>query len=267
LASGTTINATLSHPLDAKKNKPGDPVTARTIEATRSYGRQVLPKGTVLVGHVSQAHPRSKAESASALAIVFDKAVLKDGSEVPLNVTIQALAAPAVGDSLPAGDQDLGLGGGRGGAASSHDAGRGALGGVGSAGSGAGGGPVGSAAGSAASAEGAAGGAVNSTADPSGTGNGPVGSAGNIAGGATGAARGLNSGLNSAGQLTANSQGVFGLGGITLTSAAMAGAEGSVITSAGKNVHLDSGTQLLHADGDGGQAIAPKGLTCVARAT
>jgi hypothetical protein len=51
--------------------------------------------------------------------------------------------------------------------------------------------------------------------------------------------------LNAAGQLTSNSQGVFGLNGLNLNAAASNATEGSVITSAGKNVHLDSGTRML----------------------
>jgi hypothetical protein len=51
--------------------------------------------------------------------------------------------------------------------------------------------------------------------------------------------------LNTAGQLTSNSRGVFGLNGLSLNSAASNGTQGSIITSAGKNVHLDSGTQML----------------------
>jgi hypothetical protein len=52
-------------------------------------------------------------------------------------------------------------------------------------------------------------------------------------------------GLNTAGQLTSNSQGVFGLNGLNLSSTASNSTQGSVITSAGKNVRLDSGTRML----------------------
>src|SRR5437879_7198270 len=48
-----------------------------------------------------------------------------------------------------------------------------------------------------------------------------------------------------AGQLTSNSQGVFGLNGLNLNAAGSNATQGSVITSAGKNVHLDSGTRML----------------------
>src|ERR1700758_5169831 len=36
LASGSTLNASLSAPVDSKKCKPGDPVTARSTEAAKS---------------------------------------------------------------------------------------------------------------------------------------------------------------------------------------------------------------------------------------
>jgi len=50
----------------------------------------VIPKGTKLVGHVTECKQRSKEQKESALGIVFDKAILKNGEEIPLNVTIRA---------------------------------------------------------------------------------------------------------------------------------------------------------------------------------
>ncbi len=96
LASGTVINAELNSSIDSKKVKPGEQITAHTTEAVRSTdGRAILPKGTKLVGHVTQASARSNGQGEAVLAIQFDKAVLKDGQEVPLNVVIQAVAAPS----------------------------------------------------------------------------------------------------------------------------------------------------------------------------
>jgi len=97
LAGGTAINAALSNSIDSKKAKPGEQITAHTTEAVKSTdGRTILPKGTKLVGHVTQASARSNGQGESMLAIQFDKAVLKDGQEVLLNnVVIQAVAAPS----------------------------------------------------------------------------------------------------------------------------------------------------------------------------
>ena len=95
LATGTAVYADLNSGLDSKKVKAGDAVTAHVSETLRSAdGRAVLPKGTKIVGHVVQASARAKGGNESMLGIAFDKAILKDGQEVSLNVAIQALAAP-----------------------------------------------------------------------------------------------------------------------------------------------------------------------------
>jgi hypothetical protein len=97
LAGGTVINATLDSSIDSKKAKAGEQITAHTTEAVKSTdGRTILPRGTKLVGHVTQASARSNGPGEAMLAIQFDKAVMKDGQEVPLNnVVIQAVAAPS----------------------------------------------------------------------------------------------------------------------------------------------------------------------------
>jgi hypothetical protein len=227
LASGTTFNAALSSPIDSKKCKPGDPVNAHNTEAVKSEGKTVIPKGAKLLGHVTQASARAKGESESSLGMVFDKAILKNGHEIPLNAGIQAIASTQSGVSAAGSDMDTMGSMGASAAGSGAAGGRGALGGVASTA----GGAVGTVTNTAANVGGTAGGAVNSTAN----------AGGNIAG----ASKGAVGGLNAAGQLTSNSQGVFGLNGLNLSAAAANATQGSVITSAGKNVHLDSGTRML----------------------
>jgi hypothetical protein len=92
LATGTGIYAELNGGVDSKKAKAGDAVTLHTTEAVKSSdGRVILPKGTKVVGHVTQSEARSKGANESTLGLAFDKAVLKDGHEVPLNVMVQAI--------------------------------------------------------------------------------------------------------------------------------------------------------------------------------
>jgi hypothetical protein len=239
IANGTTMNATLSHPVDAKKNKTGDEVIAKTTEAVKSDGKVIIPKGSTLKGHVTQASARSAGNSESALGITFDRVVMSGGREMPCNFTIQAISAAETmaSSSSSFGDGALSSGGSAGGGmgGSGRTSGGGLLGGVGSTA----GGTVGTTTGTA--------GNIGSTA------NGTVKSATNLssnAGGAvTGTTRGATGGLNSAGQLTSNSQGVFGLNGLNLQSAAAGStnAQGTLITSADRNVHLDSGTRMLLA--------------------
>src|SRR5437667_3979675 len=228
LASGTAFNAALSSPIDSKKCKPGDPVNAHTTEAAKSEGKTVIPKGSKLVGHVTQASARGKGESESSLGIVFDKAILKNGQEIPLNnVTIQAIASAESGASAAGADMDTMGGMGASAAGSGTASGRGALGGVTS------------------TAGGAVGAVTNTAANAGGVAGGTLNSAANAGGSIAGASKGAVGGLNAAGQLTSNSQGAFGLNGLNLNAAGSNATQGSVITSAGKNVHLDSGTRML----------------------
>jgi len=240
LGSGAAINAELTTPLDSKKAKPGDRVAARTTEPAKSNGKTVIPKGSKLVGHVTQASARAKGDSESALGIVFDKAILKNGQEVRLNVAIQALASGPSAVAANAGE-DLAAAGSSGAyAGGSGRAVGGALGGVTSTA----GGAAGTVTNTATSAGNTAGGALNSTAH----------SAANVAA----AGPGATGGLNATGQLMSNSRGVFGMQGVNLNAATAGAAQGSVITSAGKNLRLDSGTQMLLVTQAAGSAEAPK---------
>jgi hypothetical protein len=240
LASGTALNAALNSSIDSKKCKPGDAVNAHTTEAVKSEGKTVIPKGSKLVGHVTQASARAKGESESSLGIVFDKAILKNGQEMPLNAGIQAIASAESAASAAGPD----MGGASGSAGSSGAAGgRGAIGGVTS------------------TAGAAAGTVTNTAANVGGAAGGAVNSAANAGGSVAGAANGAAGGLNAAGQLTSNSKGVFGLNGLNLSTAASNATQGSVITSAGKNVHLDGGTRMLLVSqaqaGDQGESKQP----------
>jgi len=108
IAGGTAINAELDTSIDSKKAKSGEAVVAHTTEAMKATdNREIMPKGTKLMGHVTQAESRSNGGTESKVAIQFDKAKLKDGQEVPLaNFTIQALAAPSSAPSSIANDND-----------------------------------------------------------------------------------------------------------------------------------------------------------------
>src|SRR5690349_14940108 len=79
LAEGTTVNAVLAKPLDSNKCKPGDPVSATAAQDVKSDGKVVIRRGSRLMGHVTEAKPKSAGEANSSLGIVFDHAVLKDG--------------------------------------------------------------------------------------------------------------------------------------------------------------------------------------------
>ena len=230
VADGTEMNATLSKPVDARHAKAGDEVTATLAQDAKGSGDFTMRRGTKLIGHVTEAQPRGKASGSasgdSRLGIVFDKAILADGREVPVNAAIQAVAAGEAAKSggLHGADSTAGAGAfGAGQAAGGARAG--------------GGGLVGGVAGS-------AGGALNGAA---GIGGRIGGAATSSVGAATHASAGAVGGVNNAGHLMSGSRGVFGMSDTAFAQgAAGAGsAQGSVLTSHTGNVELQRGTQML----------------------
>jgi hypothetical protein len=222
LPSGANIDATLPTSLDAKRSKPGDDVEVRTEEDIKEDGKVVLKKGTHLVGHVTQAQARAGGQTQSQLGIVFDHAVLKDGEEVPFSATIQALAsAQPVGAS---GANDMMATGDGMGAARGSVRGGGLVGGLNS---------------TAGAATAATTGAVMNTSTSV-----PLNAGGTL--NSVPRSSGAVGGLTATGRLASNSSGVFGLEGLSIDSASTTAEQGTTtIVSTTKNVHLDSGTQLL----------------------
>jgi hypothetical protein len=91
---GTPVRVELAKSVDAKKAKVGDEVIAKTMDDFLSDKNEVLaPRGAQIVGHVAEVSPH-QGNSPSTLGIVFDKMVLKSGTEMPLKASIQAIGPP-----------------------------------------------------------------------------------------------------------------------------------------------------------------------------
>jgi hypothetical protein len=210
LQAGSIMQAELMKPLDARKNKPGDEVIAKTTQDVKSEGHVVVPKGSKLMGHVTEVKSQSKDQAGSALGIAFDRALLKNGTEIPVSLTVQAIGRAQAAATAGAADSDTMAGGGAGGMGSSggHASG---------------------------------GGLINGVASTTGH---VVNTVGNTAGAAVNTA-GATAGSVESGSLTSTSQGVVGLHGLSLAADASSSTHGSVITSKGGNVHLDSGTEMI----------------------
>ncbi len=63
----------LSKSIDSKKLKDGDEVDAKLLSDVHSSDNVTYPRGTKVVGHVTQSKARSKGDPDSSLAISFDK--------------------------------------------------------------------------------------------------------------------------------------------------------------------------------------------------
>ncbi|HXW57475.1 MAG TPA: hypothetical protein VEJ67_17110 [Candidatus Cybelea sp.] len=108
---GSTIYAALDKTIDAKKAKPGDAIVARVTFPVLAHGKILIENGARILGHVTVARARSQDSPNSQLGIVFDRATLRGGEELPLNLTVQAIgfegplpaeAAPAESNPFPA---------------------------------------------------------------------------------------------------------------------------------------------------------------------
>jgi hypothetical protein len=104
LSGRTALQVELTHNVDAKKAKPGDPVEAKLTQDVKEDGKVVLHRGAKLVGHVSEAKAKSKENPESRLGIVFAKAAGKHGEEFAFRAVVMAIAPPRDESTNIAGD-------------------------------------------------------------------------------------------------------------------------------------------------------------------
>ena len=94
LTAGSILPVELSKTLDAKKAHTGDPVRGKIPHDLSSNGKVVIPQDAKVLGHIAEAKASTHDDKNSMLGIVFDKIVVKDGTEIPLTAEIQAIGAP-----------------------------------------------------------------------------------------------------------------------------------------------------------------------------
>ena len=94
-APGSIIPVQLTKTIDTKKVKKGDQVEAKVTQDLKSAsGQVVVPKDTKVVGHVTEAEAANQNQKESQLGIAFDHAVIKNGPDVSMPMSIQAIIAP-----------------------------------------------------------------------------------------------------------------------------------------------------------------------------
>lgn len=128
IAPGSIIPARLTKTIDAKKVKKGDEIVATVPGDLKADNGQVLvPKDTKIIGHVTEAQARSKEQKESQLGISFSEMTMKDGQQVQVPMSIQAVVVPPNRQAGPGSEQSAnapgpsagntpGAGGARGGA-------------------------------------------------------------------------------------------------------------------------------------------------------
>ncbi|MGC1361764.1 MAG: hypothetical protein WA419_13210 [Silvibacterium sp.] len=81
------VTANLEKTIDAKKNKAGDPVTAKSTVATTLGDGTPVPAGSVLMGQINSIIPSVK-KGDSILVFTFDKLAIKNGKEIPIKAVV-----------------------------------------------------------------------------------------------------------------------------------------------------------------------------------
>jgi hypothetical protein len=114
-----SITAELTKSIDSKKAKVGDEVNAKTTSEAKLPDGTALPKGTKLVGNVVDVKAKSKGQNDSHLVLALNRAVLKDGHEMPIRSAVTSMTAPVASASFdaPAGGGSVGGGAPAGGSA------------------------------------------------------------------------------------------------------------------------------------------------------
>jgi hypothetical protein len=94
-AAAASVSAELTKRIDTKKAKIGDEVDVKTTSAAKFADGTELPKGTKLVGKVTDVHPLSNADKTSHVAFDLERAVTKDGHDVPVHAAVTSMMASA----------------------------------------------------------------------------------------------------------------------------------------------------------------------------
>lgn len=109
-AQASNLSAELTKKIDTKHAKVGDEVAARVTSTARLSDGTKLPKGTQLLGKVTDVQAKSAEEKASRLAFTFDRAVLRNGSTLPIHATVMSLTAPVSAAAMAENDDSMSAG-------------------------------------------------------------------------------------------------------------------------------------------------------------
>ena len=96
----STVFAVLTKSVESKSATAGQELILRTISDVVVDGEVIIPRGAQLLGHVSGVSIKGQGVPQSVLSVVIDKVARKDGTEMPVQAIIAAVAAPPQNNSL-----------------------------------------------------------------------------------------------------------------------------------------------------------------------
>ena len=121
----SSITGELEGKLDSKTAKPGDRVVLKTTDKVQTSDGTLIPKGSRLIGHVTEVQACDATHAIAQMGIAFDHVELKGGQSVAIFTLIHRLypgrsAIDTSGNSMAGGgpmdsSMDASMGGGSGG--------------------------------------------------------------------------------------------------------------------------------------------------------
>jgi hypothetical protein len=87
------VTGELDGKLDSKTARVGDRVVLKTLDKVQTSGGTVIPRGSRLVGHVTEVQAYDPAHGPARIAIAFDHAELKNGQSIAVYTLIGGVTA------------------------------------------------------------------------------------------------------------------------------------------------------------------------------
>jgi len=102
LPAGSTLHVRLTTTLTSKTNKNGDPFTGETTEAVKANGKEIVPEGSLVYGHVAFLKPSGRVSGRAEMRVVLDRIETQDDIKftlaAPLEETQGAPCATTTGE-------------------------------------------------------------------------------------------------------------------------------------------------------------------------
>jgi hypothetical protein len=107
IAAGTALQGQLQNTIDVRRSHVGDEVILKTVNTVKHNGETVIPKGSQLVGRITEITQRSNGSSESRIGMVFDRIQGQNLSQ-PISASIVSItnlaSSSSVGDDLFSSD-------------------------------------------------------------------------------------------------------------------------------------------------------------------
>jgi hypothetical protein len=95
LPAGSTLHVRLTTTLTSKTNKNGDPFTGEVTEAVRANGKEIVPEGSLVSGHVAFLKPSGRVRGVAEMRVVLDRIETPDDAKFQVGAGLaEAQGAP-----------------------------------------------------------------------------------------------------------------------------------------------------------------------------